>query len=124
MIRFISCCICTRRWNSPFFSTSSSCVPTSDDLAVLEHDQAVGVAQRAQAVRDGEGRAALDQAGDRVLDLLLGLGVDRGGRLVEDQDARVVQDRAGDADALALAAAERLAALARPACRSRPASGG
>ena len=48
----------------------------------------------------------------RVLDLALGRGVDRRGGVVEDQDARVGQQRAGDRQALALAAGERQAALA------------
>jgi hypothetical protein len=38
------------------------------------------------------------------LHLALGFGVERGGRLVEDDDRCVLQDRPGDADALALAA--------------------
>ena len=42
----------------------------------------------------------------------LGLGVERRGRLVEDQDRRVADHRPRDADALALAAGERIAALA------------
>jgi hypothetical protein len=48
----------------------------------------------------------------RLLDFLLGLGIHRRGGLVEDQDARVDQQRAGDGDALALAARQALAALA------------
>ena len=83
-----------------------------DDPAALQDDQAVGLAQGAQAVGDGDRRAALDQVVERLLDLPLGLGVDRRGRLVEDQDARVDQQRAGDRDPLPLAARERLAALA------------
>ena len=42
----------------------------------------------------------------------LGFGVEAGGGFVEDQDARVGQDGAGDGDALALAAGELDAALA------------
>ena len=53
-----------------------------------------------------------DQAVHRLLDLALGLGVDRAGRLVEDQDARIVQQGARDGDPLALAARQRVAALA------------
>ena len=44
--------------------------------------------------------------------LLLGRGVDRGGRVVEDQHARVGEQRARDRDPLALAAGQRQAALA------------
>src|SRR5262249_51982520 len=40
------------------------------------------------------------------------LDVERAGRLVEHQDRRVLQDRAGDRDALALAARQLRAALA------------
>ena len=53
-----------------------------------------------------------DQAVQRLLDLLLGLGVHRAGRLVEDEDARVVQDRAGDAIRWRSPPERRLAALA------------
>ena len=48
----------------------------------------------------------------RGLHQVLGFGVERGGRLVEDQDRRVLQDRARDGDALALPAGEQRAALA------------
>ena len=42
----------------------------------------------------------------------LALVVERAGRLVEDQDARIGDQRAGDGDALALAARQAAAALA------------
>ena len=48
----------------------------------------------------------------RLLHRALALGVERAGRLVEQQDRRVAQDRAGDREALALAAGEHHAALA------------
>jgi hypothetical protein len=44
---------------------------------------------------------------ERGLDQALGLGVERGGGLVEDQDRRVLQQRTGDGEALALAAGEQ-----------------
>ena len=47
-----------------------------------------------------------------VLDDALALVVERAGRLVEDQDARVGDQRARDGDALALAARQARAALA------------
>ena len=46
------------------------------------------------------------------------LGVERRGRLVEQQDRRVLQNGAGDGEALALAAGQGDAALAQLACRS------
>ena len=54
----------------------------------------------------------LHQAVERVLHGALALRVERRGRLVEEQDRRVLEDRAGDGDALALAAGQRHAALA------------
>jgi hypothetical protein len=48
-----------------------------------------------------------------LLDARLGRQVDARSRVVQDQDARVEQQRAGDGDALFLAAAQCLAALAR-----------
>ena len=49
---------------------------------------------------------------EAALDRGLGACVDRRGRVVEDQDPRVGEERAGDRDPLALAARERQAALA------------
>ena len=49
---------------------------------------------------------------ERVLDVLLGVAVERRGRLVEHQDRRALEDGAGDGDALLLAAGELEAALA------------
>ena len=83
-----------------------------DDAAVVEDDDAVGVADGAEAVGDDEGGAALLQLLQRLLDEVLALAVERRGGLVEDEDAGVAEDGAGDRDALALAAAELDAALA------------
>ena len=49
---------------------------------------------------------------ERRLDQALGLGVERRGRLVEDQDRRILEDRARDRDPLPLAARQTDAALA------------
>ncbi len=51
-------------------------------------------------------------AAHRALDLVFGGAVDGAGRVVQDQDARVGQEGAGDGEALALPARERHAALA------------
>ena len=49
-----------------------------------------------------------------LISLLLAQRVEMRGRLVEDQDRRVLQEGARDRDALALAAAQRQPALADP----------
>ncbi len=81
------------------------------DLAALEDDQTVGVFQGGKAVGDGKRRAPFYQAGDGVLNLLLGVCVYRGSGLIQDQNARIVENGAGNGDALALAAGKRLPAL-------------
>ena len=48
----------------------------------------------------------LGDAVERGEDLLLGAGVECAGRFVEDQDRRVLDQGAGDGDALLLAAGE------------------
>ena len=121
-----------KTWSGRPFSTisrysseaSSSCVVVAvgDDAAVVEHDDLIGERDRREAVGDHEGRAPGHRLVERQLDLLLGRGVDRGGRVVEDQHARVGEQRARDRDALALAARERAARARRRACRS-PAAG-
>jgi hypothetical protein len=58
-----------------------------------------------------------------LLDRRLDLGVERRGRLVEHQDRRVLQQHAGDGDALALAAGELDAALADMGVVARAALG-
>ena len=74
------------------------------DAAVLEHIDAVGMCDRVQAVRDGERRAAPAEMCHRLAHLQFGFRIERGGRLVEQDDRRVLDQRARDRDALALAA--------------------
>ena len=82
------------------------------DLAVLEHDDVVGQRDRGEPVGDHERGAAAHRLAQRLLDRLLGRGVDRGGGVVEHEDARVDHQRPRDRDPLALAAGERQPALA------------
>ena len=61
---------------------------------------------------DRDHRALFHQPGELLLDRRLDLGIERRGRLVEHQDRRVLQNHAGEGDALALAARQFDAALA------------
>src|SRR5690554_6817212 len=81
------------------------------DLSFIKHVDLVRVANRRQAVGDNHGRAICADVFERALNRGLGLVVDRGGRLVEDKHRRVLEDCAGDRDALALAAGELLSAF-------------
>src|SRR5437879_6845518 len=81
-------------------------VAALDDLARLDHKDQVGVADRAQAMRDDDAGASAQQPPERCLDPLLGAGVDAARRLVEDQDARVGEHRARERQQLALPRSE------------------
>ena len=78
----------------------------------MDDDHAVGVLHRRKPVGDHQHRPVLHQLTERLLDQELALGVEVGGRLVQDQNGRVLQKRAGDGEALALPARELDPALA------------
>src|SRR6266700_2861882 len=83
-----------------------------DDTALIQNENLVRVHHRGQAVSDHQRRSPPGDAVELGLDALLGFRVERRGRLVEDEDARIFQDGAGDRDALFLAAGELQAPLA------------
>ena len=69
-------------------------------------------------MRDDERRAAAHETRERGLDAPLGFGVERGRGFVEDQHGRILQQRASDRDALALAAREQTRRVRRRAYRA------
>ena len=81
------------------------------DAPALQHQHLVRHAHRAQPLRDDEGRPPDHQPFQRQLNQPLGFGVDARGGVIQQQDARVFQQSAGDGDALLLPAGERDAAL-------------
>ena len=83
-----------------------------DHRALVENENSVGAADGREAVGDDDGGAALEELRERFLDCLLAGRIDVRGGLVEDEDRRVFEERAGDGDPLALAARELRAALA------------
>ena len=74
------------------------------DAALVEDDDAVGVADGREAVGDDDGGALRLEAREGAAHRLLVDRVQMRGRLVEDEDGRVLEDGPGDRDALALAA--------------------
>lgn len=78
-----------------------------DDAALVHDVDAVGVADRGEAVGDDDHRAVGGEASQGALDGGLGLVVHGGGGLVEDHDRGVLEDRAGQGDPLPLSAGER-----------------
>ena len=83
-----------------------------DHAPGVEHGHAVGQGEGGSAVGDEQRGAALRQHAQRLVDGRLGGGVDRGGGVVEHEDPRVGEHRAGQGDALALPARQREPALA------------
>ena len=81
----------TRRENGPLPRASSREPALLDDAALVEDDDQVGVDDGREAVRDDEGGAAGPGGIERPLDAGLGLGVQRAGGLVEQQDRRVLR---------------------------------
>jgi hypothetical protein len=71
-----------------------------DDAALLQHDNAVGLLYGSEAMRDDQRRAILRGIVQRPLDQSFTGGIERAGSLVEQQDGRILQDRAGNRDAL------------------------
>jgi hypothetical protein len=83
-----------------------------DDLSAIHHQDQVRGQDGAQAMRDHDAGASRHDALQRILDQRFGFAVERAGGFVEHQDARVFQDDARQGNALFLAAAQAIAALA------------
>ena len=83
-----------------------------EDLAVGEENDLIGAADRRQTVRDHEHGSDIHHPLERILDQNLGLGIDVGGRLVEDHDLRLMHDGAGKGEQLPLPCREVVAPLA------------
>ena len=115
-----ACSSCARRPSAEHLAVRARCVVAAaavvgavgDDPAVVDEHHPIGQRDGGRPVGDDERGALRHHLGQRVADLVLLGRVDRGGGVVEDQDAGVGQDGPGDGDALALPARERVAALA------------
>ena len=79
-------------------------------------------ASSAGAVRDHDDGAPAHEPADRAHDLGLGGAVEAGGRLVEQQQRRVAQERAGEREPLALAGRQPGAVVAEPRLQARRAA--
>src|SRR5690554_1863782 len=75
-----------------------------DDTPLVHHHDDVRLFDGGQAVGNHQRRTPLHHPVQGSLDMALGLGIQGRGRLVEDQDGRIAQKRAGDGQPLTLAA--------------------
>src|SRR5262245_15866 len=82
-----------------------------DQPPTVEDQDRVGLQDRREAVGDHEAGPAGHDPLEGGLDQRLRLRVEVGGRLVEDQDARVLENDPRQRDPLLLAAGEAVAAL-------------
>src|SRR5690606_30510910 len=80
--------------------------------SAAKDEDAVGPANLAEAVGDQESGPTFHDAAHGALDLVFGRAVDGAGRVVEDEDPRIGQERASDGDALSLPPGEGDAPLA------------
>ena len=88
-------------------------VPSAlDDLSVMHHEQQVRLPHRCQPMRHHKHRVPLPQAFQGTEHRRLRLRVERGGRFVQDQNRRALQERPCQRESLALTARKRDAALA------------
>ena len=85
--------------------------PLLDDVAPVDHNDPVGPASRRQAVGDDDRGPPVQEPVERALDQQLGRAVDVRGRLVEDEDPWVGQQRPSDRDQLPLSRRKAAATL-------------
>ena len=97
---------------APPRARSAVCVPRSTTRPRSYTRIEVGAQDRREAMGDRQCRAAAHRGLDRALDEPLADGVERARGLVEDEDARVLQQDARQRDALLLATRELVAAFA------------
>ena len=82
------------------------------NVALLHHQNVVGVLNGAKAVRHHDAGAVLHITLQGLLYVLLRFGVEGGGGFVQNKNGRIAQNGSGNANALPLPAAEFAAALA------------
>ena len=87
--------------------------PAPHDAPRVHDENLVGARDGREPMRDSDKRLALHQPADGALHQRLVFGVGVGGRLVEDDDGRVLQDGARDGDALALTTRKPISRLTR-----------
>src|SRR5205809_2193524 len=83
-----------------------------DDLTLSHHENLVCFANRAQAMSYNEAGAILHEALERFLNELFRGCIDACGRLIQNQNRRILQQSASDADALFFSNAQFYATLA------------
>src|SRR5262249_25673168 len=76
------------------------------DVALVDHDDAVGDLQRVLAVGNHDRGAAAHEFLERAVEQRLAFGIVLAGELVQDEDARIAKNGTGQGDALFLSTGE------------------
>lgn len=79
--------------------------------SVVEHQDEIGMTNAVQAMGDDQHGAVFHQFAQGALDCPFGVGIDTGGGLVEQHDGGILEQGAGDGQALAFAAGQVAAVL-------------
>ena len=80
--------------------------PLCQDLAIVHQEDDVAVFDGEDALGDDEFRHVRDLVAEILADDGIGVGIDRGGRIVEDENLRALKQGAGDAEPLLLTAGD------------------
>src|SRR5258708_1273679 len=83
-----------------------------DDSSAFDDQNLIGAPNRGKAMGDDESRAPAHQLREAFLDQHFGFGIEARSRFVQNQDARIRQNRAPDRYTLALPAGEIHSGLA------------
>src|SRR5262245_48136773 len=85
--------------------------PLFGDSSVAKHHDALGIANGREAMGDDEGGAIVSKLLQRVLHCLLALVIQRACRLIKNDDRRILEEDARDAQPLLLSTRELDSAL-------------
>ena len=79
---------------------------------MVDDDDVVGVADRAQTMGDDDGRPAFHESIQGSLDDFFTFRIEGGRRFIEDENAGIFENSPGDGNALALTAGQGVAPIA------------
>jgi hypothetical protein len=86
--------------------------PLFDDPPILQHQDAIRALDGRKPMRDDQRGAPRHQRLERGLDMTLSLGVERRGRLIQNQNRRVLEHGARNGQTLTLTTREQYAMVA------------
>ena len=87
--------------------------PAFAHLAMMQHENLIGIDDRAQSMRDRDRRSSRHENRQGPLNIRFYLAVHRAGRFVENEQRRVGNDRARERQELTLSDTDRRAALSK-----------